>query len=362
MRKVLLCINSLRPGGAERQLFLLAKHLPDSWDRQIFTFSGGFFYEELSDLGITISVHSRRHRYDPRPFLHLRNTISSYSPDIVHSWDWMQSIAISRFCKKSNIPHIVGIIRSGRVPPRRWLGMLIASRSGDICIANSNAGLKAFRLQDKGRVVHNGIDLDRIPTNHRSNFICPNSKSSCLMLASFLPSKDHDSLLKAARLLRETINFHLTCSGEGPLLPFYKKRDGDLVESGHVTFSGFSSNVIDLLDSSSIGILVSNASEGLSNSIMEYMAAGLPVICTKTGGNPELVEHGVNGFLVDKGDWKSLAQYVKWLHTNHEKAFEMGCKGREKLLRNFSTGKMVSETTAVYKYLLEKEHCKEGTF
>jgi len=63
---------------------------------------------------------------------------------------------------------------------------------------------------------------------------------------------------------------------------------------------GFVEDTPSLLAKSHIGLLLSNAYEGLSNSIMEYMAAGIPVIATNTGGNSELITHGKNGFLINR--------------------------------------------------------------
>lgn len=356
MKKVLLCVNSLGSGGAERQIFLLATNLPKNWRVHIFSLANGYFYNKLIDLGISVSIHPRKHKFDLQPFWDLRETVLSFKPDIVHSWDWMQAIAISVLCRKSQMSHIVGIIRSGRVPPRRWLGLLLASRTGSITIANSNAGLKAFRLLHTGRVIYNGIDVNRFSSASLRNTDHAIGKSRCVMLASFLPSKDHDSLFKAGLYLHKRISIQIVSPGNGPLLSSYQNKYKDLVDSGSISLPGFCEDINTLLASCTVGILVSNASEGLSNSIMEYMGAGLPVICTNSGGNPELVQDGVNGFLINRGDWKTLARRIEWLYKNPYAAFEMGKKGRELLLANFSTKKMVSETVFVYEMILKKEN------
>jgi len=348
LKHVLFCVNSLRSGGAERQMCLLAINLPKDWQVTIFSLGGGFFEKKLRNHKITLYISPRKNRFDINPYRKLKSIIHEIRPDVVHTWDWMQAIAISAFCKHLKIAHVVGVIRSGRIPPRRWLGLLIASRSGNITIANSFAGLKAFRLLGSGKVVYNGIDVNRFSGPLPNASVTKKENLQCIMVASFLPSKDHDTLFKACSFLSERIPLTVNVPGEGPRMDELREKYSQLIDSGVLSFPGYTEDIVNQLRTSNIGILVSNASEGLSNSIMEYMGAGLPVICTNTGGNSELVKDGVNGFLIPKGDWKSLASKIEWFYENPDAIDEMGKKGKQFLLNNFSTDKMVTETLKVY--------------
>jgi len=88
--------------------------------------------------------------------------------------------------------------------------------------------------------------------------------------------------------------------------------------------------------------------EGISNSIMEFMASGLPVVCTDQGGNRELVIDGVTGFLVPVADAGALTEKLIWLEGNREKALAMGRAGRNRIASEFSVEKMVARATEIY--------------
>jgi glycosyltransferase involved in cell wall biosynthesis len=93
-------------------------------------------------------------------------------------------------------------------------------------------------------------------------------------------------------------------------------------------------------------------SEGLSNTLLESMAAGVPVVATDVGGNPEAVENGVTGLLVPPRDPDALARAVCLLLGNREMAAEMGNAGRERVAKRFSMDQMVRETETLYLKLL----------
>ena len=130
-------------------------------------------------------------------------------------------------------------------------------------------------------------------------------------------------------------------------------RAAKMTKSGFFTFTGAVSNPLPYLLTSSIGMLLSTNGEGISNSIMEYMACRLPVICSRSGGNMELVRNNVNGFLVDpKNSPNEISDRIIWLFNNPEEAHQMGEAGYKILSSEFSVEKMVNSTINVYKELL----------
>ena len=105
-----------------------------------------------------------------------------------------------------------------------------------------------------------------------------------------------------------------------------------------------------------IGVLLSNMSchgEGISNSIMEYMALEKPVIATDGGGTKELVIHGENGFLIKEKNIKILVEKIEYFIDNPKQACEMGKKGKNRLEKYFSIKRMVDETFQLYTDLLK---------
>ena len=104
-----------------------------------------------------------------------------------------------------------------------------------------------------------------------------------------------------------------------------------------------------------IGVLLNNTKghgEGISNAIMEYMAAGLPVIATDAGGTPELVKDKISGFLVPAFDPEIVVGKINYLLKNEQIRKEMGQKGRKIIEAEFNLGKMVSSYLNLYQNLL----------
>jgi glycosyltransferase involved in cell wall biosynthesis len=100
-----------------------------------------------------------------------------------------------------------------------------------------------------------------------------------------------------------------------------------------------------------VGLLCSD-SEGFSNSLIEYQQAGLPVVCSETGGNPEIIEHGVNGFLYPVGDTDELSAQLVSLARAPELAMNMGRAGRLKVKQCYGLSRLLSEHEALYESLL----------
>jgi len=121
-----------------------------------------------------------------------------------------------------------------------------------------------------------------------------------------------------------------------------------------VHFLGARRDVKDCLAGIDIGLLCSE-SEGFSNSIVEYMQAGLPVVCSAVGGNPEAISHGETGFLYSCGNVDELAERLNDLVSNSELRAELGEKARAAARLKFSTDAMVQKHQEIYDALLSKE-------
>ena len=126
-------------------------------------------------------------------------------------------------------------------------------------------------------------------------------------MANLRPVKRHADLLKAfARITREVLSAHLILAGEGELEQPLRKLALSLRVAENTHFLGKVDDVAAVIRRFSVGVLCSE-SEGLSNALMEYLGTGIPVVCTDTGGNPELVTDGKNGYLYPVGDEEVLA-------------------------------------------------------
>ena len=170
------------------------------------------------------------------------------------------------------------------------------------------------------------------------------------LVANVRPVKRVDDAVKAfAAIANDHQSAQLRVIGGGDPTALRALAD-DLGVTGRVVFTGRVAQPANEIAQFSMGLLTSE-SEGFSNAIMEYMVAGKPVICTDTGGNPELVEHGVNGFLCPVGDTEGMARCLGELLSDPEMRLQMGRRARQKVLSLCNRALMVERHAAVYEDL-----------
>jgi glycosyltransferase involved in cell wall biosynthesis len=352
----MLC-DSLGPGGAERQLALLASSLPEPWEASVFTLGGGRYADEVRALGVPLTVARRRNRLDPTPTLQLWRAIAATRPDVVHSWGWMTCWAAEPWCRAFGVPHVSGVIRRGNPPHRRGFLMRTASRFGRLAIANSRAGLKAFGVSPRrGRVLHNGFSWERLPAEAvREQHATP----LVLMAATMDERKDFDLFLAVARevVVAHNIPARFLVIGGGRDATRLQHQAADLVASGVVEFAGRVNEILCICRRADVGVLLTTSvhGEGISNSIMEYMASGLPVVCSDNGGNPELVVDGATGFLVPVGGLDQTVDAIVRLLSDRSLARRLGDAGRARIREEFSVARMAARAVAIYDECRAKE-------
>jgi glycosyltransferase involved in cell wall biosynthesis len=175
-----------------------------------------------------------------------------------------------------------------------------------------------------------------------------NGRPVVTMVANLRAVKGVDVFVRSARLVLDNVpGINFIVAGEGEERKKLEEICGQLKLGSSVRLIGAVSDVIPLLRTSDIGVLSSN-SESLSNAIIEYMVAGLPVLCTDVGGNSELVQDGLNGFLVPSGDPKRLADAVVRLVNDPELRLRMGRESRQRVKLLFDFEKAVKDYEALY--------------
>lgn len=234
-------------------------------------------------------------------------------------------------------------------------------------VVNSNAVVSL--LKDRGigpdtiKLIYNGLDVDRLrpskadrqkiaedlhlPGNDNIRFVT--------MVANLRHEvKNHPMFLRSAsRVIKKSSSVHFVLAGEGPLADSLMESANAMGIANNVHFIGRCSNVPDLLKISSIGVLTSYA-EGFSNSIIEYMAAGLPVVATDVGGASEAVRSGETGFLVESNDDEALSKKILFLLNDKRSVVEFGELGRQRALEKFSLKAQLEKTLSLYNDSLEK--------
>jgi len=298
----------------------------------------------------------------------LHNIVQQFRPDIVHSFGFAGRAALPAAMLAGIRRHILEI---GAIP--NWVniwekhidGLVVAKSSLVLC--NTEAAVNVLSRQfglDSAhyRVKYNGLDLDQFdrraqgehaPTDPHSIVGEPKGPVVCTV-ANLRPVKCLDVLIKAFWcVVAEIPTAHLWSVGDGPLREDLESLTKHLGISSRVQFLGSRSEVPELLRYATLGVLSSD-SEGLSNAIIEYMAARLPVVATKVGGNPELVIHGRTGLLVAPHDSSGLAEAILYLLRNPDLARRFGEEGRCRVEEHFTAERMARETEAIYEELLSR--------
>jgi glycosyltransferase involved in cell wall biosynthesis len=138
--------------------------------------------------------------------------------------------------------------------------------------------------------------------------------------------------------------------GEGPKL---RRAAADLGVASRVHFLGYQADARALLPGFDIFTLPSLC-EGQPIALLEAMDAGLPVVASNVGGIPEVVEHGVTGFLAPSGDAQALAAHLLTLSLDPRLRASMGRAGREKVRRDHDIGRTANEYAGLYRMLLQE--------
>lgn len=171
------------------------------------------------------------------------------------------------------------------------------------------------------------------------------------LVANIRPIKRmQDPIQALARLVGEFPAAHFVIIGSGDISELQTLAH-DLGIADHVHFLGGRSDIPDCLEYFSAGLLCSE-SEGFSNAIIEYQFSALPVVCSRTGGNPEAVEHGITGWLYPVGDIDALTQCLRELLGNLVNAKAMGLYAQTVARERYTVASMTANHLKLYRALL----------
>ncbi|MEM9414381.1 MAG: glycosyltransferase [Planctomycetota bacterium] len=226
-----------------------------------------------------------------------------------------------------------------------------------------NEAISAGRIE----TIYNGIDpgpqppeavdgIDAARAAAREAFGVDADAPVVVQAARFHPVKDHATALRAWRLVLEARGdtlpgARLVFLGDGPLRGELEALSEQLGIAEAVRFVGRVPDVRALLPGADVAML-SSLSEGLSVSLLEAMAASLPVVATDVGGNPELVVEGETGLLAPRGDAEALAMHLTALLSDPPRRQTLGSAGRARLLQHFTAEQMHTAYAQHYDALL----------
>lgn len=362
-KKIVYLVDFFRiaHAGTEKQLLFLMKNLPE-FGYRIFLISiqRSEFLENFTREYPNIQTFILDGKSDISKSLHvlikLYFLFRKIRPDILHTYfptsnSW--GILIGRISK---IPVLISSRRDMGFWQTNWdlFSTKIANHFLSHILVNSLA-VKKHTISTENypekeiTVIYNGLEqnvdlIDRQRFNKRKNIVC-------IVANLNRPVKRVDLFISAAsEMLKSNRQVEFWIVGDGCLRNDLEKMSMDLGIADYVKFLGRRTDVKHILNKVQVGVICSD-SEGFSNAIMEYMIAGLPVVATQVGGNPELVRDKMNGLLVPPDDHLELAAALMKLLQDKSLIVEMGQKSYEFIKNDFTIDRMIRHTHQVYQSL-----------
>jgi len=287
--------------------------------------------------------------------------------DILHArgWPTMLEAAIVRFF----YPHLINIFSfHGRsydelngIKFRRWILQIFLVRMYKQIItlteSMQNEITQEFLIsKQKIKIVRNGVyqngPLKLSKKLLRAEFKIDKETFVVGFVGRIDPVKNIETIIEAFNTFyeRSTAGF-LFIVGDGKQLTELKQMTSRLNCAKRVLFTGSRDNGPELMAGFDV-YLQTSLYEGLSNTILEAMALGLPVICTRVGGNIDLIKDGKNGYLIEKNDSMALADHIDTLYHDAHKRREMGALNKAKISELHTVSQMVSGYERIYSELL----------
>ncbi len=381
--RILHVFNAIRRAGTEMGVLKVAQGLSEEgFDHRLCTM-WGYDAEFLERQGLSGKVSVAGHfDWTQRKASqhHLRKLIAimqQHRPHIVHTRNWgtVEGILAARL---TGVPAVIHSEHGHNADTtlsmsfrRRVMRRCLYAMADDLFTVSQE--LREFHARAawmhprRIRVIYNGVDSERfaprpelrLPT--RAKHGLPGDAFLVGYVGRMEAGKDIPTLLEAARiLLRRGRKLHVVAVGEGFLLKrFLEEVSGSAELAGRVTFTGATDDVPLLLNSMDAFVLPS-LGEGLSNTMLEAMASALPVVVTRVGGNPEVVEEGRSGLLFTPRDAAALAGHLELLLGDSELRQKLARAARDRVVTQFSLKSMLEGYRSLYLGVADRRGLRAG--
>jgi glycosyltransferase involved in cell wall biosynthesis len=369
--RVLNLLTNFHIGGTERQVTNIALQLDSSrFDLHLACLrNSGELLEELRGLDVPKPEFRIGSLYSVATFrqgIKLIRYLRRNRIQMVHSYGTYPNIFAVPTAKLAGVPVVIASIRDrGDIlsPWQRWLQKLVC-RLADCVLVNASSIRDTLIEQgyrdDNIIVIPNGVLPSkrtslRDSAELRAELGLPVAAPVVILFSRLNRMKGIEYFLESAvAVLKQFPDIKFVIAGDGANRPELEAYAAKLGIASNVLFTGFRTDLPDLLREADISVLPS-LSEGLSNSLLEAMSAGVPVIATNVGGNPEIVEDGVSGILVPVRDSAALAEAMVRMFANPELRKAMGAAGRKRIATTFSMERSLESVERLYEKLIREE-------
>jgi len=387
--RILNLLTSFIYGGTERQATELLKRIDlDRFDVRLASLkSEGTLYAQIAERFPSAPVFRLTSFYNAnacRQYLRLRDLLIREQIDLVHAHDFYSGMLGVIAGRLAGVP-VLASQRHLRLSDRRiheW-GQRFINRAAHKVLVNSEAIKEQILAtsgvpEEKIVVVRNGLITSEDeaagcnPNGHRHS-----TAAECLwapreeicrelglsgdaklvgMVGRLEPVKGHRYFIEAAaQVAHEHPSAHFLLVGDGQLQGEIRQQAARLGIADRLHLLGYRKDAARIVSAFDLSVLAS-LHEGLPNTVLEAMAAGVPVVATAVGGTNELITEGETGYLAPPADADTLAQRISWALAHEEERTRIAASARQAVRLNYGMSRMVSEVERLYDQLIaEKE-------
>lgn len=355
MKLVVITINNLRSGGAEKQSIYLYRNLKTIYNTKLIVYYGDqkdsrmldLLGDDLEDVIWLEGNHLSKMIYFFKMFSHSK-------ADVCISYLATTNFINAIIGKLAGVKIRIGGIRSSRI---NWYKLLLQRHLHNYWLSysvfNNNKGLQSLikkgLIKEKSTVIFNCIDV----VDFKRGFKKPEI-ANILSVGRFVEQKDYYTAIDVIRLLVERkLKFKYTIVGHGVLEQEIRNYISDHKIDQLVDVIIKPKDVYKYYENADI-YLSTSVIEGLSNSIMEALSYSLPVVATNVGDNSYLVKEGVNGYLTNVKDVVTIADKLEILIRDAELRKVFGEAGKRHISENFSVSKFVEKYVELIESLAKK--------
>jgi L-malate glycosyltransferase len=353
-------VLSLGPGGTERLVIDLVRRLQSRFRMSVCCLDArGAWAPQVESLGVPLTACSRRSGFRPSLSGQIAELARREQVDVLHCHHYTPFVYGALAAWRSPRPALL-FTEHGRLndaPPslkRRTVNRFLSRIPRRVyAVSRDLAGhvsAEGFATVD---VVHNGIDPGPEPTpasraNARQALGLAADAFVVSTVARIDPVKDLGTLVRAfATATTDVTNAHLVIVGDGPDRGAVEQLARDAGVSDRVLITGVRGDARELLHAADVYVN-SSITEGISLTILEAMAARLPVVATRVGGTPEIVADETCGLLVDRGDAVSIATAIRQLAGAPARRLAIGNAARARVCAKFGLDRMVETYAEAY--------------
>jgi glycosyltransferase involved in cell wall biosynthesis len=325
------------------------------------------YIQQVRECGATVVQYETQAKFSWKLVKLMATHMRELGISVAHAHGYKSDVHLLLACRRRGLPFVATL---HNWTEHDWKDRFYSRidqfllRYADVCIAVSE-GMKQLAVSkgipaEKIVVVHNWVDADEIQASvsplktSRSQLGLSMDDVVFVVPARLSPEKGHRYLVRALReLASEYPCVKVLFAGSGVCYDELHRLIRELKLDAVVRLLGFRTDIYSLMALADWVVLPS-LKEALPLSILEAMALRKPVIATSVGGVPEVVQHGVNGFLVPPGDWQALATAMEEAVTNRDIAAKYGNRGYEIVTTQFSPQSQIPKIVKVYEDVLKR--------